>query len=46
MLLEMRNNLLQEIAGNVKMEIGHLQEAIADMYDLADDETAHDDHTR
>jgi DnaK suppressor protein len=38
MLLEMRNELLQEIAGNVKMEIGHLQEAIADMYDLADDE--------
>jgi len=38
MLLEMRNNLLQEIAGNVKMEIGHLQETIADMYDLADDE--------
>jgi len=38
MLLEMRDDLLQEIAGNVKMEIGHLQEAIADMYDLADDE--------
>jgi DnaK suppressor protein len=38
MLLEMRGALLQEISGNVKMEIGHLQEAIADMYDLADDE--------
>lgn len=38
MLLEMRKALLQEIAGNVRMEIGHLQEAIADMYDLADDE--------
>lgn len=38
MLLEMRGDLLREISGNVKMEIGHLQEAIADMYDLADDE--------
>ena len=38
MLLKMKDNLLQEIASNMKMEIGHLQEAIADMYDLADDE--------
>ena len=38
MLLKMKENLLQEIASNMKMEIGHLQEAIADMYDLADDE--------
>ena len=38
MLLKMKGNLLQEIAANMKMEIGHLQEAIADMYDLADDE--------
>lgn len=38
MLLRTRNELLQEIAGNMKLEIGHLQEAIADMYDLADDE--------
>ena len=38
MLLEMKEDLLQEIAENVKMETGHLQEAIADMYDLADDE--------
>ncbi|HPD61422.1 MAG TPA: TraR/DksA C4-type zinc finger protein, partial [Thermodesulfobacteriota bacterium] len=38
MLLKMRENLLQEIASNMKMEISHLQEAIADMYDLADDE--------
>ena len=37
-LLKMRKNLLQEIADNIKMETGHLQEAIADMYDLADDE--------
>ncbi len=38
MLLKMREELLQEIAENVKMEKEHLQEAIADMYDLADDE--------
>ena len=38
MLLKIKDNLLQEIASNMKMEIGHLQEAIADMYDLADDE--------
>lgn len=38
MLLEMKGNLLKEIAANMKMEISHLQEAIADMYDLADDE--------
>lgn len=38
MLQKMKENLLQEIASNMKMEIGHLQEAIADMYDLADDE--------
>lgn len=38
MLVEIKENLLQEIAANMKMEIGHLQEAIADMYDLADDE--------
>lgn len=38
MLLELRGNLLQEIAANMKLEISHLQEAIADMYDLADDE--------
>jgi len=37
-LLKMKENLLQEIASNMRMEIGHLQEAIADMYDLADDE--------
>lgn len=37
-LLKLREELLQEIAENLKMEIGHLQEAIADMYDLADDE--------
>jgi len=38
MLLEMKDDLLREIAASMKMEIGHLQEAIADMYDLADDE--------
>lgn len=38
MLLEMKGELLQEIAANMKMEISHLQEAIADIYDLADDE--------
>ncbi|WAC08530.1 MAG: TraR/DksA family transcriptional regulator [Thermodesulfobacteriota bacterium] len=38
MLLKLKENLLQEIASNMKMEISHLQEAIADMYDLADDE--------
>ena len=37
-LLNLREDLLREIAENMKMEIGHLQEAIADMYDLADDE--------
>ncbi len=38
MLLKMKGDLLKEIAGNMKMEITHLQEAISDMYDLADDE--------
>ena len=38
MLLELREDTLEKIAENMKMEIGHLQEAIADMYDLADDE--------
>jgi DnaK suppressor protein len=38
MLLKMKGDLLKEIAVNMKMEISHLQEAISDMYDLADDE--------
>ena len=37
-LLELREDTLKKIAENMKMEIGHLQEAIADIYDLADDE--------
>jgi len=38
MLLELRDETLEKIAENMKMETGHLQEAIADMYDMADDE--------
>jgi len=38
MLLDLREETLKKIAENMKMEIGHLQEAIADIYDLADDE--------
>lgn len=37
-LLKLREETLKKIAGNMKMEIGHLQEAISDLYDLADDE--------
>jgi DnaK suppressor protein len=38
MLLQLREDALKRIADNMKMEIGHLQEAISDMYDQADDE--------
>ena len=38
MLLQLREDTLKKIADNMKMEIGHLQEAISDMYDQADDE--------
>ena len=38
MLLKLREDTLKKIAGNMKMEIGHVQEAISDMYDQADDE--------
>ena len=38
MLLQLREDTLKRIADNMKMEIGHLQEAISDMYDQADDE--------
>ena len=38
MLLELRKDTLKKIAENMKMEIDHLQEAMADIYDLADDE--------
>ena len=38
MLLALREDALKKIAENMKMEISHLQEAISDMYDLADDE--------
>ncbi|HNR13643.1 MAG TPA: TraR/DksA family transcriptional regulator [Thermodesulfobacteriota bacterium] len=37
-LLQLREETLSKIAGNMKTEIGHLQEAISDLYDLADDE--------
>ena len=38
MLLKMREDTVKKIAGNMKMEIGHVQEALSDMYDQADDE--------
>jgi len=38
LLLTLKEDTLKKIAENMKMEIGHLQEAIADLYDLADDE--------
>ena len=38
MLLELRKDTLKKIAENMKMEIDHLQEAMSDIYDLADDE--------
>jgi DnaK suppressor protein len=38
MLLKMREDTLKKIASNMKMEIGHVQEALSDMYDQADDE--------
>ncbi|MBN2466958.1 MAG: TraR/DksA family transcriptional regulator [Deltaproteobacteria bacterium] len=38
MLLKLREETLRSIGENMKMEIGHLQEAISDIYDLADDE--------
>ena len=38
MLLQLREDTLKKIAGNVKTEIGKKQETLSDMYDQADDE--------